>query len=197
MTFYVIFLSVQIPLFVLMWWYMPVSPAFERLKQEHCHKFQSNTGYIMRWRLVYTSKWDFDSKKGRKQQQIMLKITKWLVLYNNLMWVEWKKKSHIWTEHTVVAFWGLHSAVGVCWRLQAVVRYWGKTRQETEGRDQSRDHGRRPFTGMFSLTACFLNRTTRPGVALATMGYVLPHQSLIKMVPHGVALQAYLMEAIF
>jgi hypothetical protein len=56
------------------------------------------------------------------------------------------------------------------------------------------------LTGLLPMaySACFLiePRTTRSGMAPDTMGWVLPHQPLIKKIPPQACLQPNFMEAI-
>ena len=61
--------------------------------------------------------------------------------------------------------------------------------QEPGSRNWSRDHGGVLLNGLLSVacSACFLicPGTTCLGVALAAMGWGLPHASLIKRIPHS------------
>jgi hypothetical protein len=63
--------------------------------------------------------------------------------------------------------------------------------QELEGRRWCRGHGGILLNGLFLMacSACFLiePRTTCPGMAPPTMGWALPHQSLIKKMPYRLA----------
>ena len=66
---------------------------------------------------------------------------------------------------------------------------WGRnSRQEPGGRNWSRDHGETLLPGLFS-TACSIGflvhpRLTCPEVSPPTVGWVLPHQSVIKQMSH-------------
>jgi hypothetical protein len=57
------------------------------------------------------------------------------------------------------------------------------------------------LTGLLPMacSACFLiePRTTSPGLAPPTMGWALPHQSIIKKIPYRLAYRLILMEAFF
>ena len=39
----------------LVWWLTPIIPAFIRLRQKDCHKFEANLGYILSTKLACTT----------------------------------------------------------------------------------------------------------------------------------------------